>query len=103
MPSHLYDSSAASIAAAGMLHLAEALGDSPAAARYRQYGLHAVTRLCSTEFVAADDEAWEGVLLHAIYHQRKNIGVDESVMWGDYYFAEALEAAERLSKKFEGS
>jgi unsaturated chondroitin disaccharide hydrolase len=25
------------------------------------------------------------------YHQRKGLGVDESVMWGEYFFVEALD------------
>ena len=34
---------------------------------------------------------WEGILKHGIYHQLKGLGVDESVMWGDHYFVEALD------------
>jgi unsaturated chondroitin disaccharide hydrolase len=26
-----------------------------------------------------------------VYHVNKGLGVDESVMWGEYYFVEALE------------
>jgi unsaturated chondroitin disaccharide hydrolase len=34
---------------------------------------------------------WEGILKHGIYHERKELGVDESVMWGEYFFVEALD------------
>ena len=27
---------------------------------------------------------------HGVYHTAKNLGVDESVMWGEYFFVEAL-------------
>jgi hypothetical protein len=30
-----------------------------------------------------------------MYHRAEGMGVDESVMWGDYYFVEALD---RLSR-----
>jgi unsaturated chondroitin disaccharide hydrolase len=30
------------------------------------------------------------VLKHGVYHIHKNLGVDESVMWGDFFFLEAL-------------
>ena len=36
---------------------------------------------------------WEGILKHGMYHQRKGLGVDESVMWGEYFFVEALAKA----------
>jgi unsaturated chondroitin disaccharide hydrolase len=29
-------------------------------------------------------------LKHGVYHTKKNLGVDESVMWGEYFFVEAL-------------
>jgi hypothetical protein len=32
---------------------------------------------------------------HAIYHRSNNLGVDESVMWGDHYLLEALDLSER--------
>ncbi len=33
---------------------------------------------------------WEGILKHGVYHTKKNLGVDESVMWGEFFFVEAL-------------
>jgi unsaturated chondroitin disaccharide hydrolase len=96
-PVRPYESSAAAIASAGMQRLADhvaAAGD-PAAERYRDYALRILERLRSTEFIAADEPGWEGVLRHGTYHGRNGLGVDESVMWGDYYFVEALELAAR--------
>jgi len=31
-----------------------------------------------------------------VYHLHKSLGVDESVMWGEYFFTEALEEALRI-------
>ncbi|MFD1660638.1 glycoside hydrolase family 88 protein [Streptomyces caeni] len=84
-----YESSAAAIAASGLLQLAE-LVDDERAARYRGHAFAALERLCREDFLASHDPSWEGVLKRASYHESKGLGVDESVMWGDYFFAEAL-------------
>jgi unsaturated chondroitin disaccharide hydrolase len=89
------EASAAAIAAAGMLHLGEAFDGDAAAGRYRGYGLRILETLRSTEFMAADRPDYEGILRHATYHFRNGLGIDESVMWGEYYFVEALELAAR--------
>jgi unsaturated chondroitin disaccharide hydrolase len=90
------EASAAAIAAAGMQHLARQLeerADGRAAQHYREYALRILSTLCSTEFLAVDTAGWEGILRHATYHHRNGIAIDESVMWGEYYFVEALEMA----------
>ncbi len=33
----------------------------------------------------------KGILKGGMYHVNKSLGVDESVMWGEYFFCEALE------------
>jgi unsaturated chondroitin disaccharide hydrolase len=33
---------------------------------------------------------WEGILKRGVYHIHKNLGVDESVMWGEFFFLEAV-------------
>jgi unsaturated chondroitin disaccharide hydrolase len=91
------EASAAAIAAAGMLHLAE-LVPAGEAEGYRRYALTTLESLRSTEFIAADTPGYEGILRHATYHFRDGLGIDESVMWGDYYFVEALDVAAGLQR-----
>lgn len=96
-PEQTRESSAAAIAAAGMLRLATALADQPLAAeKYRTYARGIMATLCTAEYVSADLPEWEGILRHATYHYRNQLGVNESVMWGDYFFVEALDLLDRL-------
>jgi len=99
-PEHPREASAGAIAAAGMLHLSKALRprDPEAADHYWSYATRIVTTLCSTEYIAADLPAWEGILRHATYHYRNELGVDESVMWGDHFLVEALSILEAAAE-----
>ena len=45
--------------------------------------------LSQPQFLASDDETWEGVLKQTSYHERLGLGVDESTMFGDYFLLEA--------------
>jgi unsaturated chondroitin disaccharide hydrolase len=92
-PALPYESSAAAIAASGMLDLARLTKDPGRARRYEEWSLRTLGTLMGPEFLADGTSAWEGVLRHGIYHQRKGLGVDESTMWGDYFFLEALTKA----------
>lgn len=90
-----YESSAAAIAAGGMWQLAGLVQDSAAATAYGNYALRVLARLCEPDFLSSQDPEWEGLLKQASYHPDKGLGVDESVMWGDYWFLEALEQVDR--------
>lgn len=90
-PAVPYESSAAAIAANGMWQLAGLVTDRAAATGYADYALRVLERLCRPDFLAYEDESWEGLLKHGSYHEAKGLGVDESVMWGDYWFLDALE------------
>jgi unsaturated chondroitin disaccharide hydrolase len=94
------DSSAGAIAAAGLFELADAVvtvGSDEA--RQRRYlldaGMRILAALCEPEFLAKEDAVWEGILKHGVYHINKGMGVDESVMWGDFFFVDALQRAIR--------
>jgi unsaturated chondroitin disaccharide hydrolase len=94
-PERIPDSSAGAIAASGLWNLARLLADSEpeAAARYRHASLNLLDALCTSDFVAWDDPAWEGTLKRGVYHYHKKLGVDESVMWGEFFFLEAVTKA----------
>lgn len=94
------DSSAGAIAASGLFELADAeltVGTEQAQQRryLQQAALHLLAPLCEPPFLADDDPAWQGILRHGVYHLHKGLGVDESVMWGEFFFVEALQRAMR--------
>lgn len=90
-PRRPYESSAAAIAASGLLQLATLTRDPERAANYTEHACTILDTLLTTEFLAVDTPGWEGILRHGSYHERKDLGVDDSVMWGEYFFVEALD------------
>jgi unsaturated chondroitin disaccharide hydrolase len=86
------DSSAAAIAAQGLLRLGRHLGDG----RYTQAGL-TVARTLLAEPYLSTDPAHQGLLLHSVYHrpngwdqihEGQQVPNGESSMWGDYHLRE---------------
>jgi unsaturated chondroitin disaccharide hydrolase len=59
---------------------------------YEASARHIVNSLCK-QYVADPASGWEGILKGGVYHIHKGLGVDESVMWGEYFFVEALDKA----------
>ena len=111
------ESSAGAIAASGLLGPGAANRRSPARAEaYRRDGAgHARCAGASPNTWPIETPGWEGILKHGVYHTAKNLGVDESVMWGEYFFVEALtkvvcsqfdrvsvESVERNREKYDG-
>lgn len=81
------DSSAAAIAACGLLELAKSL---PPEER-RQYDAAAWTIIKAlSRHYLADSSGANGILEHAVYHMPNRVGVNESCIWGDYFYFEAL-------------
>jgi len=61
---------------------------------YLTTAIRVLRTLCDS-YLGNDIPEWEGVLRGGVYHLHKELGVDESVMWGEYFFVEALESALR--------
>lgn len=90
-PALPYESSAGAIAASGLLQLAALVSDPDQSRRYAEYAFGMVRTLTGPRFLASSDHEWEGILKHGSYHETKNLGVDESVMWGEFFFVETLD------------
>jgi unsaturated chondroitin disaccharide hydrolase len=88
----LVDTSAAAIAATGLLRLCRLIHDPIKGHFYWTTAVRILRTLCD-QYLARNVEGWEGILRGGVYHYHKNLGVNESVMWGEYFFVEALESA----------
>ena len=88
-----YESSAAAIAACALLNLSTSSQLFDKADEYRQAAFTILDTLSGPQYLAIDVKGWEGIIQHGVYHNRKELGVDESVMWGEYFFVEAVDRA----------
>jgi unsaturated chondroitin disaccharide hydrolase len=86
------DTSACAIAASGLLDLAGAVPDRTKARAYRDYAFTSLQTL-SNEYLGNKTPGFEGILNGGVYHIHKNLGVHEAVMFGEYFFVEALDKA----------
>lgn len=84
-PHEPVDSSAAVIAAQGLLRLGRVLGEE----RYSNAGLVVCDTLFSPPYLS-ENPAHQGLILHSVYHRPNgwNAGPGESSMWGDYHARE---------------
>lgn len=89
----LPDSSAGAIAASGLLTLAKLTPDRTRARAYTHFAMKTLETLTRPPYLAMDDPEWEGILKRGVYHIHKDLGVDESVMWGEFFFVEAMAKA----------
>jgi unsaturated chondroitin disaccharide hydrolase len=103
------DSSAAAIAAQGLLRLGVYLtssGDAVDGERYWQAGLSVVDTLLSEKYLSLDP-SHHGLILHSVYHrpngwdhvpEGQHIPCGESSMWGDYHAREVALYVQRIAK-----
>jgi hypothetical protein len=103
------DSSAAAIAAQGLLRLgrvATGRGEAEPGRRYWQAGLTIVRTLLDEPYLSTH-ETHQGLLLHSVYHRPngwdhvpagRRIPCGESSMWGDYHTREAAIYVERVAR-----
>ncbi|MBB3111532.1 unsaturated chondroitin disaccharide hydrolase [Paenibacillus phyllosphaerae] len=84
------DSSATAIACCGMLELIAHLPESdPDRIRF-EAAVHRCMKSLTEYYFTDDDPEAEGLLRHGSYHVRGGMSPDDFVIWGDYFYMEAL-------------
>jgi hypothetical protein len=100
------DSSAAAIAAQGLLRLGQYLGAAKGK-RYTQAGLTVARTLLSEPYLSTEAQH-QGLLLHSVYHRPngwdhvpkgQKVPCGESSMWGDYHLLELANLIKRVAEK----
>ncbi len=89
LPNAARDSSAAAIAAAGLLELATHTPTPIDQVRYRLAAIRILKSLASDAYLAAGTPS-HALLLHGVGHHPAGNEIDVSLIYGDYYFLEAL-------------
>jgi hypothetical protein len=101
------DSSAAAIAAQGLLRLGHYLrrrGENADAGRYWHAGVTVLNTLLEQPYLSTDAQH-QGLLLHSVYHRpngwdhipsNRKVPCGESSMWGDYHLREAALYLQRV-------
>jgi unsaturated chondroitin disaccharide hydrolase len=87
-PDTLRDSSAAAIVASALLDLAALHPEAGAGAEWAERALAMLDSLCRDYL--AREEGHRGLLKHGCYSKPHDDGVDSAVLFGDFYFVEAL-------------
>lgn len=88
------DSSASAIAVCGLLEMQKYLTDEKEKRYYDNAANHILKSLAKNYTAESKDSQNEGVLLHGVYIKKHiEYGVDESNLWGDYFYFEALTRA----------
>jgi unsaturated chondroitin disaccharide hydrolase len=84
------DSSAAAIAACGLLELSRCLPPAdPEHGIFENAAMHIAASLAKS-YTSSGEAASTGILLHGVYAKPDKKGVDECTIFGDYFYTEAL-------------
>ncbi|PLR90015.1 glycoside hydrolase family 88 protein [Bacillus sp. T33-2] len=84
------DSSAAAITVCGLLEMTRHLPLTDPEKRVYENAALAMIQSLYENYTTELDSVANGILKHAVYYKAGGLGVDESCIWGDYYYFEAL-------------
>jgi len=84
------DSSSSAIAICGIHELLEGLSATHAERDYLEQGMLTSLNSLITNYATIDKPEAEGLLKHGSYHVRGGLSPDDYMIWGDYYYMEAL-------------
>ncbi len=84
------DTSSAALVASALFDLSRFAQDAATRQRYWDAACSMLASLCGSAYLS-DGVVSQGILLHGTYNHPENMGIDASLIWGDYYFLEAID------------
>lgn len=81
------DTSAAAVAACGLMELLRELPLTGPERKDYENAVYAIMGSLRENYLTGTED---GILLHGLYNYGRGMGIDESNLWGDYYYLEAL-------------
>jgi unsaturated chondroitin disaccharide hydrolase len=99
-PDEEKDSSAAAASVCGMFELSEVIEDESLKIKYWNAAVKILDSLCSPEYLA-ENSIHQGLLQHGVGKHPSNVEVDVSLIYGDYYYMQALARYTRLEKRLQ--
>jgi unsaturated chondroitin disaccharide hydrolase len=91
------DTSAAAIAASGLLELSTLASTQQLQEKYYNAARNILSSLCSPAYLAEGTNS-SGILLHGVQNHPGGGGIDVSLIHADHYFLEALLRYQKLSR-----
>jgi hypothetical protein len=95
IPNEPRDASAAAVAATGLFELSTYITDPTIRKKYSITARNILQSLCSSKYLA-EGTISHGILNHCVGDKPLNSEVDVSLIYGDYYFLEALIRSDRI-------
>ncbi len=96
------DTSSAAIVASALLDLSRLVPDTVDSQRYWDAACNMLISLCSSTYLSDGTDS-QGILLHGTYNYVTGTGVDASMIWGDYYFLQAIDRYQYLRRSGTGT
>jgi unsaturated chondroitin disaccharide hydrolase len=90
------DTSAAAIAVCGLLEMARHLPITEPGRAQFENSAECILLSLIDNYALAEHDAGDGLLREAVYHMPNKVGVRERVIWGDYFYLEALMRVTRV-------
>ncbi len=94
IPNAAKDASAAAIAASGMLELYMLIDDKSAAEKYYTAAVELLEAISTDDYIATGTDA---ILTHSTGHHPKGSEIDVPIIYGDYYYLDALLKLKRVN------
>ncbi len=97
IPNEPKDASASASAASGMLELSQLIADKEQAQKYYDCAVQLLKAISTEEYISGERN--DAILTHSTGHYPKGWEIDVPIVYGDYYYLDALLKLKKINEK----